>query len=77
MSEWIEWTYTTEKPYPETLDTLVHVRFLNGDENVRAKPVEYWYSAFFNPIDDPAASNWHQDGKPADIVAYRVVSHVE
>ena len=30
---WIEWTWTEEKPYPETLDTVVYVKFSDGTYN--------------------------------------------
>lgn len=33
MTDWIEWTWTEEKPYPETLDTLIFVRYGCGKED--------------------------------------------
>jgi hypothetical protein len=68
--DWIEWVYTPEKPYPETLETKVLVQFLDGFCNdLPPHTVEYWHD------DGPDLSNWHQDGLgDAEIVAYKVVS---
>ena len=43
-SEWIEWKWTEERPYPETLETRVHVKFRCGDtdEYFKAQTVSQW-----------------------------------
>lgn len=69
MNDWIEWVYTPEKPYPETLDTLIYVRHRNGWEDLTPIHVGFWYDH-----EQPEASNWYQGGNEADIVAYRVAS---
>lgn len=65
---WINWTYTDEKPYPETPDTKIHVRFNDGMESLEATPVEWWHGFM-------GASNFNPDdaGHGALIVAYKVV----
>lgn len=67
---WIEWKWTEDKPYPETLDTqLSMVRFADGDEDPTSYNVGWWYGT-----GSPSTSNWYQaDGSPASIVAYKVV----
>lgn len=40
MSDWIKWNWTPEKPYPETLETNVFVRFRCGLESKYSKKVE-------------------------------------
>lgn len=68
MSYWIEWTWTPEKPHPETLDTKVHVRFRDGIEVHKAREVRRWFSL------KSAQSHWYQgDYLDADITHYRVV----
>lgn len=70
--EWIEWKWSPEKKYPETLKTKVFVKLRNGDEHVKvARPVSCWHSnntsmsSWFNPYyaDDPYG---------VAIVAYRL-----
>lgn len=39
MSEWIEWSWTEDKPYPETLDTLVYVKWGDSYEDKKPRPV--------------------------------------
>jgi len=39
---WIEWTWTEEKPYPESLDTKVEVKLKCGYESF-ADTVQFWY----------------------------------
>lgn len=60
---WIEWTWTEDKPYPETLDTVVDVKFRDG--TCRTDRVAWWY--------DPNVkySSWHLVGDTEDIIAYR------
>lgn len=43
--EWIEWTWTEEKPYPETLETKVYVKFQDGEDdthNNAPETVKFW-----------------------------------
>lgn len=46
-NDWIEWTWTEEKPYPETLETLVFVKDNTGydEEELDYDPstVEFWH----------------------------------
>lgn len=67
-SNWIEWKWTEEKPYPETLDTrLSMLRFADGMEQSTISNVELWHA------DEPHSSNWYNaDGSPVSIVAYKV-----
>lgn len=39
---WIKWTWTKEKPYPETLDTMVDVLFYGDTEIYENFRVEVW-----------------------------------
>lgn len=67
---WIDWKWTEEKPYPETLDTRVHVMMRDGWNDSKGSPiaVAFWHD------EEPAASNWYQASNAgADIVAYKVV----
>lgn len=61
--DWTEYTGRTDTlPHPET---VVHVRFRDGEETRAAEPVKYW------------GPNWYWDRRfPGDseIVAYRVVA---
>lgn len=66
----IEWVWTAENPYPETLDTCVYVRFRDGGvtEQPLDMSVQFWHGK------GGKDSNWYQAGKsPHDIVAYEVV----
>jgi hypothetical protein len=42
MTEWIEWKWTEENPYPETLETEVFVRLSSGYEMNHSNSVELW-----------------------------------
>lgn len=46
-NDWIEWHWTPEKPYPETLDTKVVVMFADGSncisQGAAPEDVSYWY----------------------------------
>jgi len=65
---WIEWNWTEEKPYPETLETLVEVRFGDGGE-FESCEVGYWWDE--NGLGDA----WAVNKRPSlMIVAYRVVN---
>ena len=66
---WIDWVYSDEKHYPETLDTKVVVMFRDGSCCTQHfDAVGWWYS---EKID---ANNWYNSGDSSDIVAYRVVN---
>lgn len=70
MSNWIEWKWSPEKTYPETLETEVVVKYRDGLEG-GANPVSHWYS------DTTAMSSWfntHATDDPHgdDIVAYKL-----
>lgn len=41
MSNWVRWSWSKEKPYPETLETAVDVRFADGVE-MGEETVGYW-----------------------------------
>lgn len=47
MSDWIEWKWTEEKPYPETLETKVYVKCHDGYDECKKKfpssPVGEWH----------------------------------
>ena len=64
---WIEWTWTEDKPYPETLDTRVDIKYANGDVGLY-ETVGMSYST------TNEWSNWFPCGDSGDIVAYRVVN---
>lgn len=51
--DWIEWHWTPEKPYPETLETNVIVRFQDGCEDGKMN-VAFWYAEpnTFNPLNN-------------------------
>lgn len=66
----IKWVWTAEKPYPETLETCVYVKFRDGQviEYHLGMSVQFWHGK------GGKDSNWYQAGnKPWDIVAYEVV----
>jgi len=66
---WIEWTWTEDKPYPETPDTKVVVMFRDGAYCVtHTDTVGWWYS------EEVEANNWYNSGDCSDIIAYRVVN---
>lgn len=66
---WIEWNWTEEKPYPESLDTKVVVMFRDGTYNEYCGDTVEWWS---DERDED--SNWYNNGESCDIVAYRVVN---
>lgn len=53
MSDWIEWKWTEEKPYPETLETRVKLKF-NGKNHDQTYFVGQWYVASGKEVN----SNW-------------------
>lgn len=66
MSDWIKWEWSEENPYPESLDTLVYVRFMfhNNWESSQARPVKEW-----------GWVNVWKDKSPNDITHYKLVPH--
>lgn len=46
MSEWIEWKWTEEKPYPETLETEIQVKWNDGDDDDMTWKVVQWENEF-------------------------------
>lgn len=40
-NEWIKWEWTEEKPYPETLDTVIEVMFTDGATD--KDTVAFWH----------------------------------
>lgn len=56
-NDWIEWTWTEEKPYPETWETKVYIKQADGfcdDDCGYPDTVGYWYD------EDYESSNWFQ-----------------
>lgn len=69
---WTEWKWTSEKPYPETLDTEVFVKFSDGTDdygNHEAMEVRWWAGG-----EHLYASSWEQDNDEWSIVAYKIAS---
>ena len=64
---WIEWTWTEEKPYPESLDTKVDIKYANGD-------VSLYETVGMSHSTTNEWSSWFPVGDNGDIVAYRVVN---
>lgn len=67
MSDWIEWRWTPEKPYPEIFETKVLVRYADGCETKRPLTVGSWI------ISAPKRSGWHPSRGQYRITHYRVV----
>lgn len=57
MSEWIEWDYTKDKPFPETVETLVAIK--TGYDGYQEGLVKEW--------------EWETLGCKTDITHYKVV----
>lgn len=67
MSEWIKWKWTPEKTYPETLETMVLVKFADGSSDSYPVNVSFWHA-------NGRSSNWnHNVSKNAAITHYKVV----
>jgi len=67
---WIKWEHGKAAPYPLTLDTIVDVKFGDG-EVFEQEPVKYWRSSGTGVEGDC----WTKRENIADtIIAYRVVS---
>lgn len=69
--DWVDWEWTEEKIYPETLDTLVYVRHRDWTSRQSVpQTVRYWGG----DMSDQTKSPWHNlNGGLYDIVAYKVV----
>jgi hypothetical protein len=66
---WIDWVWTEDKPYPETLETKVIVMFRDGTCAIQhTDTVEWWYD------EEDYENNWYNSGGDCDIIAYRVVN---
>lgn len=63
---WIEWVWTPEKPYPETLDTMVYVKFRYGEESHKPYEVGFYYSEF------PEYDHWFCAKEDGDITHYKL-----
>jgi hypothetical protein len=67
MSDWIEWKWTPEKPYPETLETMCYVIFGDGwdsYENESIAKVGFWVYG---------VNNFREDLSPSErITHYRI-----
>lgn len=77
MSDWIDWEWTEEKPYPETLGTLVWAEFGDGwsdydEEGATPKTVGWWGG----DESDQTQSSWFPSDDGLTIVAYKVVKNV-
>ena len=71
-NNWIEWKWTPEKPYPETLETRVHVKCKDGWNSVDSGCVDhvrFWWEEYnyFKPED----AELHDEG--STITHYKVV----
>lgn len=66
MTAWTLWNYTDDKPYPETMTTIIDVRFSDGDEWHYA-PVKTWWS-------DKTIENLYKpiEGSPDNVTHYRI-----
>lgn len=56
-NEWIEWNWTQEKPYPETLETLVYTKHNDGNvfsDDGEAEKVGWWHESIIEE------SSWNQ-----------------
>lgn len=65
MPDWIEWKWTPEKPYPETLETRVLVKFRDGKERLCKVRLLHHDIIIF--------SRWYDNGTYDDAVTYKVV----
>lgn len=64
MSEWIEWKWTEEKPYPETLETEVYVKYRDG--GVGKCRVGLLHN------DDKEMANWYDHKDSDTVISYRL-----
>lgn len=67
--DWIEWTWTEEKPYPETLETMVQTRHKGGFETMTPTSVGWWAHE-----EHDINSSWKPIDQWSKITHYRVVS---
>jgi len=65
MTDWIEWKWTPEKPYPETLETEVYVEYKCGTFGKCL--VSFLHNA------DTEMSNWYDHNDDDTVVAYKVI----
>lgn len=64
MTDWIKWNWTPEKPYPETLDTDVFVKFRDG--TIGKCKVGHLHR------ENRGMSNWHDNNDDCTVIEYRV-----
>jgi len=67
MNEWIEWKWTPEKTYPETLETKIDVKFDDGDQ-INNMKCFMWYDEKDN------RSNFFHDSDWPKVTHYRLAS---
>lgn len=66
---WIEWKWSPEKTYPETLETEVEIRY-KGEEDYKKgmrKPTKGYVRNYA----------WYHDGEDDDIIAYKLATPSE
>lgn len=63
-NNWIEWKWTPENPYPETLETEVYVRYRDGC--VGKCRVNFLHN------DDKEMANWYDHKDDDTVIAYKV-----
>lgn len=64
-NNWIEWKWTPEKPYPETLETEVYVKYNDGAVGLcRVLNLHN---------DNYEMSNWFDHNDDDTVIAYKVV----
>lgn len=64
--EWIEWTWTEEKPYPETLGTKIYIRHRDGEtDDADGAPLSVGFWRRHHNL-------WHHSGSIDDITHYKV-----
>lgn len=64
MIDWIEWKWTEEKPYPETLGTEVYVKYKRGGDGL--------CSVGFLHDENYELSNWFDHEDDDTITHYRL-----
>lgn len=69
---WIDWTYTPDKPHPALpKKQIINIKLRDGWESSRTdernKPFSYWF-------DDFNCFKWQKKYPLSDVIAYQVVS---
>lgn len=68
-SEWIEWKWSPEKTYPETLETEVWVKYRDGMVSHIPDKVAFWHEH------SPEHSNWFNTNADADVYGQDIVAY--